>query len=103
MTTIANVRLLISDVDAPQHFTDTQVQAFLDLEGNSVRLAAALALESWAASEASSMQSEKVGDYSYSRKTADNKLALAARYRDNESKTPVTDWAEMELTEDVAN
>lgn len=49
------VRLLISDVDvetaANQVFADAEIDAFLALEGDSVRLAAALALETIARNE----------------------------------------------------
>ena len=101
-TDVGKVRMLISDKDVTPatdaHFTDEELQAFLTMAG-SVNLAAAMALEAWAATESSSAQSEKIGDYSYSKKTADNKLALAARYRENESLTPSMTWAEMALTE----
>lgn len=51
-TNIGMVRTLATDLDeAAPLFTDAQIQAFLDLEG-SVRLAAALALETIAVSEA---------------------------------------------------
>lgn len=51
-TDIGRVRLLISDVDqANEVFTDPELQAFLDLEGD-VRLAAAQALETQASNEA---------------------------------------------------
>ena len=98
MTEIAKVRLLIGDpAGLTQHFTDAEIQAFLDMADDSVMLAAAIALEAWAATETGSAQSERIGDYSYSKKTADNKLALAARYRDNETTTPLMDYAEMDL------
>jgi hypothetical protein len=54
-TSRGRVRLLISDVDedtdANQVFTDDEIDAFLDLEGDNVRLAAALALETIARNE----------------------------------------------------
>lgn len=51
-TDIGMVRLLITDLDdAAALFTDSQIQAFLTMEG-SVRLAAAVALETIATSEA---------------------------------------------------
>lgn len=51
-TDVGMIRLLSTDVDtAAPIFTDGQIQAFLTLEG-SVRLAAAVALETIAASEA---------------------------------------------------
>lgn len=51
-TTIGLVRLLITDVDeAAPVFTDEQITAFLTLEGDNVRLAAAQALDTMASSE----------------------------------------------------
>lgn len=50
---IGRVRLLISDVDASAPlFTDEQIQAFLDMEGGTVKRAAATALDTIASSEA---------------------------------------------------
>lgn len=51
-TDIGRVRLLITDLTEPPLFTDEQIQAFLTLEGDSVKLAAASALETIARSEA---------------------------------------------------
>jgi len=97
MTDIEKVRLLIGDVAGTQ-FTDAQIQAFLDMADDSVMIAAALALESWAATITDETQSERIGDYSYTKKTADNKLALAARYRADDASVPVLDIASMDLT-----
>jgi len=97
MTDIEKVRLLIADTSAPYHYTDAQIQGFLDM-GGSVMLAAALALEAWAASISSNEESEKIGDYAYTKKEASNKLALAARYREQDQTTPVSTWAELNLT-----
>lgn len=50
---VGKVRLLISDVDADNvAFEDDDLQAFLDIEGGDVRLAAAQALETLASNEA---------------------------------------------------
>lgn len=97
-TPIEKVRLLIGDVTAPQQFTDDQINIFLDMASDSVRIAAALALESWAATLTDSVESEKIGDYAYTKKQAANKMALAARLRENDAETPVSTWAEMDLT-----
>lgn len=97
-TEIGKVRLKIADtVIATAHFTDEELQVFLDEAGNSDYLAAALALEAWAGALSDSAQSERIGDYSYSKKSADNKLALAARYREHEADSPIMTWAEMDL------
>jgi hypothetical protein len=96
MTDIEKVRLKIGTVISAT-FTDDQIQAFLDMEG-SVNLAAAAAIESWAASAANIMDSEKIGDYSYSKKWIDKALALADRLRSVEAETPAMDIASMNLT-----
>jgi len=44
-TDLGMVRLLLNDVAAPWVFTDSELQAFLDLEGGSVKLAAAQAID----------------------------------------------------------
>lgn len=103
MTDIELVRLLIGDVTpvlpALPYYTDIQIQAFLTLAGDAVYLAAALALEAWAATLTDNVDSESIGDYSYSKKSASNKLELAKRYREDESATPVLDWAGFNLTD----
>ncbi len=96
MTDIEKIRLKIGAVISAT-FTDVQIQAFLDMEG-SVNLAAAAAIESWAAAVISGAESERIGDYSYSKKAIDNALALAQRLRDNEANIPVMDIASMDLT-----
>ncbi|MBN1690447.1 MAG: hypothetical protein JW901_05460 [Dehalococcoidia bacterium] len=78
------------------HFTDEELQVFLTLEG-SVNLAAAAALEAWAASFSESATSETIGDYSYSKKSVQNKLELAQKLRDKENNTPAMGWSEMDL------
>jgi len=97
MSDIDKVRLLIADTGSTQ-YTDAQIQAFLDMGGD-VYIAAALALEAWAASITGNATAEKIGDYSYSKKESDNKLALAQRYRDTSGETPAMDWAEMDLVD----
>lgn len=50
---LGKVRLLLNDVDeANEVFTDDEVEAFLDLEGGSVKLAAAQAIDTNADNEA---------------------------------------------------
>ena len=97
MTDIQKVRLLIADTLSVQ-FTDAQIQAFLDLAGGSVLTAAGYALEAWAASVTGGLTSEKIGDYSYSKKDAEQKLALAKEYKDEDAKSPAFDWSEWDLT-----
>lgn len=54
MSDVTTVRLLINDtatVEADRMFTDAEVQAFLDLEGGAVKLAAAQAIDTIADNE----------------------------------------------------
>ena len=95
MTDIEKVQLKIGTVVSAT-FTDAQIQAFLDMEG-SVLLAAAAALEAYAAGALTGTNSEKIGDYSYTKRSVDNAIAVAALYRKGEAETPIIDWAEMDL------
>lgn len=98
-TNIGKVRMLISDTDiTAAHFTDEEITAFLTMASNSVKLAAAYALEAWAASLTGDMESEKIGDYAYTKKQVTGKLTLAERYRKAEAEAPSFTWAEMDLT-----
>jgi len=98
-TDVGKVRLLIGDTDiADAQFTDEEIQIFLDLNDDSLYLASANALEAWASNISGSIDTEKIGDYSYSKKSVDNKMKLAAQYRTIESETPIQDWASMDLT-----
>lgn len=95
MTDIEKVNLKIGSVISAT-FSDAQIQEFLNMEGT-VNLAAAAAIESWAAATISNAESEKIGDYSYSKKSIDSALALAKRLREAAAEAPVADWAEMDL------
>lgn len=95
MTDRQKVRLKIGTVISAT-FTDDEIDAFLEMEG-SVNMAAAAAIESWAAASIFSMDSEHIGDYSYSRKSINNALDLAKRLRDNEASEPSITWAEPDL------
>jgi len=96
MTDIEKIRLKIGDKTAPYHFSDAELQAFLDDEG-SVNMAAAAALEAWATEYGLNADSEHIGDYSYTQKIIDNMLKLAERLRKVESETPAITWAEPNL------
>lgn len=98
-TDIGKVRLLINDTDVSNaHFTDEEITAFLDIN-SSINIAAALALESWAASLTESAEKESIGDYSYSKKSASNKLMLAKQLRENEANEPNFDTAAFDFTD----
>jgi hypothetical protein len=92
-TPVGQVRLMISDNVSPYHFHDAEIQTFLGLYSGVLKFAAALALESWAATLAQSADSEKIGDYAYTKKQVPNMLQLAQRYRDEEGNTPAFGWA----------
>ena len=98
-TDIGKVRLLINDTVAlTAHFTDEEIQVFLDLAG-SVYGAAAMACQSWAASLAAEKDSERIGDYAYTQELMKNKLALAEQFKKLENQTPAFEWAEMNFTD----
>jgi len=93
------VRLLIGDKTAADyHFEDDEIDAFLTMASSSLLLAASYALESWASAITDSLTSEHIGDYSYTKKDADTKMALAKKYREEDASTPSLTWAEMDLT-----
>ena len=100
-TDIGKVRLLIGDKDiAPTtdaQFSDEEIQAFLTMAGNSLLLAASYALESWASAITGTLTSERIGDYSYTAKDAETKMALAKKYREEDAMTPAFEWAELDL------
>ena len=100
-TDIGKVRLLIGDTDitptTDAQFSDEELQVFLDL-GGSVFMGAAKALEAWAGSLSGDLLSEKIGDYSYTKKTVADKLALAAQYKKQDSEIPVFEISSMDLT-----
>ena len=96
---IEKVRLLISDpAGVSQHFSDADIQAFLDMAGDSVFLAAAYALKAWASALSELVDSERIGDYSYSKKQVDNKLKLAESYEKQAASTPAMAIASFNFT-----
>ena len=96
-TDIGKIRLIISDKDITDcHFTDEEIQVFLDSEG-SVNLASAAALESWAAAYALNADNEHIGDYSYAQSITKKMLDLATRLRAADAAVPAITWAEPDL------
>jgi len=96
-TNIGKIRLNISDKDGlDYHFEDAELQAFLSAE-ESVNLASAAALESWAAAYALNANTERIGDYSYAQSIMKNMLELAAKLRKDNATRPAMDWAEPDL------
>ena len=96
-TNVEQVQLLIGDTSATQ-FTVAQIQIFLDMSAESVLIAAGYALEAWAASITGGLTSERIGDYAYTKKEAENKLKLAIEYKKQDAEKPAFEWAEMDLT-----
>ncbi len=93
------VRLLIGDITAADYqFEDDEIDAFLTMANDSLLLAASYALESWAAALTDGLASEKIGDYAYTKKSVENKTALAKKYRDEDATSPYLTWSEIDLT-----
>jgi len=96
---VGKVRLTTGDKDiANPVFTDEEIGIFLTNQSSDVNLASADLLEAWAASYATSADSEKIGDYSYTQKIVDKMLALAVRLRETSDSSPYLTWAEMDLS-----
>lgn len=98
MTDIARIRLKIGTTISADYALDADLQEFLDMEG-SVNMAAAAAIEAWAAKYGANPDNEHIGDYSYSQKIIDNMLKLAERLRETEAETPAMSWASFNLTD----
>ena len=96
MTDIEKIRLKIGTVISDT-YTDDQIQAFLDME-ESVNSAAASAIESWAAGQTATIESEHIGDYSYSKRMVANALMIANRLRALDDTAPVVDYGSFNLT-----
>ena len=98
---IARVRLMIGDHPTPvtgAHFTDEEITEFLTMATGSLLTAAGYALEAWASDITDSLLSEKIGDYAYTKKDAENKLKLALEYKKQDAEKPYLTWAEMDLS-----
>ncbi len=94
------VRLLIGDTSTTScHFPDTEIDAFLSMASGDLLMAASYALESWAAALTSSVyKAEKIGDYSYQKDEAGDKIKLAMKYKKESEETPVLEWSSYNLT-----
>lgn len=93
MTDIQKVRLLIGDNTSPQEFSDSDIQAFLDITAfsgtNSLFLASALACDARAASVSANAQEVKIGDYTQSDRTRLAAIQTQAdKFRQLEYETP---------------
>lgn len=63
-TDIGKIRLLVGDTATTAIFSDTQYNAFLAVEGDDIRLAAAQALDAIASSKAMLARKAKIGNLS---------------------------------------
>ncbi len=101
-TDIGKVRLLIGDRDivptTDAQFSDEEIQVFLTMSTNTLLIAAGYALEAWASAITDSLLSEKIGDYSYTKKDAESKLKLAKEYKEQAANVPYMTWAEIDMT-----
>jgi hypothetical protein len=101
-TDIGKVRLLLSDLDQtkPIYPEDAQIQAFLDMEQGSVRLAAALALEAIAANRVLTLQVIQLLDLKLDgASVAKAFLQAAKQWRDAAN----DDWAGLDFAQTVDN
>lgn len=80
-TDVGKVRLLIPDLDE-ELFTDDEIQAFLDLEGSEVRMAAAQAIETIASSKGFLAKRKKLGDYEIEEWSPSELMKRAAKLRE---------------------
>lgn len=87
---VGKVRLLISDTNPNDyHFTDEDITGLLGLQDGDVFMAAALALESWAAFLAASASDVQLGDYRQMDYHKAREMRLAAeRMRATASEVP---------------
>ena len=98
-TNVGKVRLVIGDTDESNEvFTNDEINYFLTENSNNISLAAADALEAWMAKYATSPDSEKIGDYSYSQKIVAHMNKLSDELRAKANSAPYLTWAEMDLT-----
>lgn len=99
-TPIGQVRLLLSDLDPtnPIFPDDNQINTFLLLEDQSVKLSAALGLETIAGNRALTLQVVQLLDLKTDgRSTAQALLAVAKQMRDSEN----DDWAGFDFAQVV--
>jgi hypothetical protein len=103
-TDVGKVRLLIQDMDEdnPIFPDDAQIEAFLEIEGDTVKLAAALALESIAGNRALVLQVITLLDLrTDGQKVAQALLDTAKRWR--ETFDSGEDWAGFDIAQMVDN
>jgi len=98
---IGKVRLAIGDTDidptTDAQFNDEEIGLFLTKNSNNILLAAADALEAWAAALTRKPVSEKIGDYAYTKKSVDYMNKLAKELRERDAQYPYQTVGEMDL------
>ena len=83
-TLIGKVRLLIADTDpANFSFEDAEIQAFLDMEDDNLRVAAASAIVSLTADRAKLAKVVQLGRYQTQHQAVADLLRIAERLRDD--------------------
>jgi ribosomal protein S8 len=81
-TTTGRIRLLIQDREQNEaSFSDEEIAAFLDMAGNSIKEAAAVAVTAWTVSQAKIARVIKEEGFTNERDAVDKLLALAAAIR----------------------
>jgi len=99
---IGKLRLMIGDTDivptTDAQFNDEELTYFLTSNGNNLNLAAAAALEAWIGKLTRELSSEKIGDYSYTRKTIENMNKLRNEYKEKDETTPVQEISKWDLS-----
>ena len=99
-TNVGKIRLMIGDKDIANYiFTDEELTHFYSSAG-SLNLAAAEALEAWAAQYGANADTERIGDYSYAQNIVTKMLAMAKQYREKEATTPAMDWGGFNFTDE---
>ena len=100
---IGQIRLMIGDNNivpiTNAVFSDEEITFFLTQNGGDLNLAAAAACQAWASKYGANLDSEKIGDYSYSQSIVDKLLKMAATFTAASASGPVIDWSSMALNE----
>ena len=98
---VGKIRLIKADTDVEPAsdavFTDEELTYFYTTM-SSINLAAAMALEAWAAKYTASPDSEKIGDYAYTMKAIENMNKLKKELEDKDASTPYFTWSELNLS-----
>ncbi len=99
---IGKLRLMIGDTDitptTDAQFNDEELTYFLTSNSSNLNLAAADALGAWIGALTREFANEKIGDYSYTRKTIENMNKLKKELEEKDASTPYLTWSEMDLS-----